>query len=73
MVKRKPTSIRIKSEPPPQKFSSNLTDMDNLKQKFPSVFSFFEDSEFASTTFINKYVLKDKEGKILESDPTEII
>lgn len=47
--------------------------MSDLKVKFPKVFSFFENNEFAATTFLNKYALKDKEGNILEDDPHKTI
>lgn len=47
--------------------------MDDLKTKFPKIFSFFEDNEFAATTFINKYALKDRDGNILEDDPNKTI
>jgi len=40
------------------------------KQKF---LDFFEGNEFAASTFINKYVLKDKNGNLLESSPDETI
>ncbi len=47
--------------------------MEDLKKKFPKVFSFFEDNEFAATTFLNKYALKNKDGDILEDDPNQTI
>jgi len=47
--------------------------MSEFKSKFPNVYKFFNDDEFQSTTFINKYLLKDKEGNFLEDDPNQTI
>lgn len=47
--------------------------MSNLKEKFPKVFEFFQDDEFAASTFINKYLLRTKSGEVLEDDPNQTI
>jgi len=47
--------------------------MNDIKEKFPLVFSFFEDNEFAATTTINKYLLKNEQGEIVETRPEEMI
>jgi ribonucleoside-diphosphate reductase alpha chain len=47
--------------------------MNDLIQKFPLVFSFFENDEFAATTTINKYLLKNENGEIVENDPKDLI
>lgn len=45
----------------------------NLKEQFAATFEFFDGDEFAATTFLNKYALRDKEGNILEDDPNKTI
>lgn len=47
--------------------------MENLKNKFPKVYEFFKDDDLASTTFLNKYALKDLDGNIIEDDPKKTI
>lgn len=47
--------------------------MSNLQKKFPKVFEFFDNNEFAATTYLNKYALKDKDGNIVEDDPNKTI
>lgn len=44
-----------------------------LKELFPKVYQTFDYDDFASSTFINKYALKDKEGGYVEKDPLETI
>lgn len=47
--------------------------MSEFGKKFPEALNFFEGNEFAASTFINKYALRDKEGNILEKDPNQTI
>lgn len=47
--------------------------MTDLKAKYPKIFEFFDGNEFAATTFLNKYALRDKDGNIIEDDPNKTI
>jgi len=47
--------------------------MTDLKAQFPKIYEEFKGDEFAASTFINKYVLRDVDGNYLEHSVSETI